>query len=182
MTSESPIFEKRITNLLNNAHLCAKNWSRPFTLFCLALLFGGAVSVPLLFAQVANSASVPANLTDFAGGWRGQFQGRTFVHLNLKMVGDKLTGTCTHTVTIEKNSAGELTRVDEKQTDDQILEVRSEGKKLLLKIADNGDAQNAMECVFWLTSKSQGNLQVLGSDGGTWKPWKLERAPDTSAR
>ena len=136
----------------------------------------------LLSVSVANSASVATSLTDFAGSWRGQFKGRTFILLNLKVSGDKLTGTCTHTVSIEKNSAGELTHVDAKNTEDQILDVRLDGNKLFLKIADNGDAQNAMECEFWLTSKDYGNLQVLGSDSGTWKPWKLVRTSHASAR
>jgi len=162
--------------------LSLKTVRRLLAFSCLALLFGGAITVPLLSVRVANAASVPTNLTDFAGSWRGQFKGRTFILLNLKMSGNKLTGTCIHTVSIEKNSAGELTHVDEKNTEDQILDVRLDGNKLFLKIADNGDAQNAMECAFWLTSKDQGNLQVLGSDSGTWKPWKLARTSHTSAR
>jgi beta-lactamase regulating signal transducer with metallopeptidase domain len=179
---EARIFEKRITNLLESACLRSGNWSRALTLLCLTLLFGGAITVPLVSVQVASSASLPTNLTDFGGSWRGQFRGRTFVLLNLHVIGDKLTGTCTHTISIERNSAGELTHVDEKNTEDQIVEVRLDGNRLFLKIADNGDAQNAMECAFWLTSKDQAALQVLSSNGGTWKPWKLARTPYTSAQ
>lgn len=167
---------------MESTHPGRSNSTVAITVLGLALMVGGAIIVPLLAVQVANSASVPMNLTDFAGGWRGQFKGRTFVLLNLKMSGDKLTGTCTHTISIEKNSAGELTHVDEKKTEDQILEVRLDGKKLFLKIADNGDAQNAMECAFWLTSRDQAALQVLSSDSKEWKPWKMTRTSPASSR
>jgi hypothetical protein len=146
----------------------------------LAFLLGGAVTVPLFSVQVANSANLPTK--EFSGSWQGEFKGHTFVLLNLKISGDKLIGMCIHTVSIEKNSAGELTHVDEKNIEDQVLDARQDGNKLFLKIADNGDAQNAMECAFWLTSKDQAALQVLGSDGGTWKPRKLVRTSPPSAR
>jgi hypothetical protein len=156
--------------------------NRALTLFGLAFLLVGAVTVPLLSVQVANSASLPTNLKEFSGSWQGEFKGHTFVLLNLKISGDKLIGTCIHTVSIEKNSTGELTHVDEKNVEDQILDARQDRNKLFLKIADSGDAQNAMECAFWLTSKDQAALQVLCSDGGAWKPWKLVRTSPPSTR
>jgi hypothetical protein len=140
----------------------------------LALLFVGA--------GVASSASLCPNLNEFLGSWQAEFKGRTFVLLNLRVSGDKLIGTCIHTVSIEKNSAGELTHVDEKKTEDPILDAHQDGNKLLLKIADNGDAQNAMECAFWLTSKDQAALQVLTSDSKEWKPWKMVRTSSPSSR
>jgi hypothetical protein len=152
----------------------------PLTLLGLALLLGSTVIVPLVSVQLASSTSLPTNLNEFSGSWQGEFEGYTFVVLHLKMSGDKLIGTCIHTVSIEKNSAGELTHIDEKNTEDQILDARQDGKRLFLKIADNGDAQNAMECAFWLTSKDQAALQVLSSDSREWKPWKMTRTSPAS--
>jgi hypothetical protein len=73
------------------------------------------------------------------------------------------------------NSIGELTHVDEKSSTDRILDSRLDGNKLVLKIADNGDEQNTMECAFWLTSRNRGELEVVAPDDDKWKPWKLIR-------
>lgn len=169
-------------NPMESTHPGRSNSTVTITVMGLALVLGGAIIVPLLSVQAASSASLPTNLKDFSGTWQGEFKGQTFVLLNLKMSGNKLIGTCIHTVSIEKNSAGELTRVDEKNTEDQILDAHQDGKELLLKIADNGDAQNAMECAFWLTSKDQAALQVLSSDSNEWKPWKMTRTSPISSR
>jgi len=119
----------------------------------------------LLSVQIANSANLPTNLQEFAGSWQGEFKGHVFITLNLKIDADKLVGTC----------IGELTRVDEKSSTDRILDSRLDESKLDLKIADNGDEQNAMKCALWLTSRNRGELEVVASDNDKWKRWKLVR-------
>jgi len=172
---EGHAFEKRIINLLKSAHPVPSNRSRAGTLMGLVLLVGGCLTLPLLSVQIANSASLPTNLQDFAGSWQGEFKGHIFITLNLKIEAGKLVGTCTHTISLEKNSVGELTRVDEKSSTDRILDSRLDGNKLVLKIADNGDEQNTMECAFWLSSRNRGELEVVAPDDDKWKPWKLVR-------
>lgn len=172
---EGHAFEKRIMNLLNGNRLAPRYWSRALALLGLGLLVSGCVAILPLSVQVANSDSLPTNLQEFTGSWQGQFKGHTFVILNLKDEAGKLVGTCTHTISIEKNSNGELTHVDEKNTEDQILDARQDGNKLVLKITDNGDEKKPMECVFRLTSKNRGELQVMAPDGDKWKPWKMLR-------
>lgn len=172
---EGDAFEKRIMNLLKSTHRVPSNWSRAMALLGLGLLVSGCLAILPLSVQVAYSVSLPTNLQEFAGSWQGQFNGHTFVILNLKFETGKLFGTCTHTVRIEKNSKGELIHVDEKNTEDQILDARLDGNKLVLKIADNGDEKKPMECAFRLTSKDRGELQVIAPEGEKWSPWKMVR-------
>jgi beta-lactamase regulating signal transducer with metallopeptidase domain len=172
---EGQAFEKRIINLLKSAHLVPGNRCRVRTVLGLVLLVGGCLTLPSLSVQIANSANLPMNLQEFAGSWQGEFKGHIFITFNLKIEAGKLVGTCTHTISLEKNSTGELTRVDEKSSTDRILDSRLDANKLVLKIADNGDEQNAMECAFWLTSRNRGELEVVAPDDDKWKPWKLVR-------
>jgi hypothetical protein len=169
-------------NTMESTHPGRGNSAVAITILGLALVLGGVIIAPLFSMQLASSASLPTDLKDFSGTWQGEFRGHTFVLLNLRLSGNKLMGTCIHTVTIEKNSAGELTRVGDRNTEDQILDAHQDGRKLLLKIADNGNAQNAMQCAFWLTSKNEAALQVLSSDSSEWKPWKMTRTPAVSPR
>jgi beta-lactamase regulating signal transducer with metallopeptidase domain len=177
---EGHAFEKRIVNLLKSTHPVSGKWSRTLALLGLGLLVSGCLAMLPLSVQVANSDSLPTNLLEFAGSWQGQFKGHTFVVLNLKDQAGKLVGTCTHTISIEKNSNGELTHVDEKNTEDQILDARLDGNKLVLKIADNGDEKKPMECAFRMTSRNRGELQVMAPDGDKWKPWKMIRTSAAS--
>jgi hypothetical protein len=103
----------------------------------------------------------------------------------LKIEAGKLVGTRTHPISLEKNSIGEPTRVDEKNSTDRILDSRLDGNKLVLKIADNGDEQTIMECAFWLITRNRGELEVVAPDDDKWKPWKLVRtspAPSGAAK
>jgi hypothetical protein len=76
---------------------------------------------------------------------------------------------------LEKNSKGELTRVAETQTVDSIIEARLKDSGLLISIADNGDAQQPMQCVVRLTGKNEGELQIVSSGADEWKPWRIVR-------
>jgi len=111
----------------------------------------------------------------FEGTWRGQFQGKTFITLKLIEHDGKLTGTCVHTTSLEKNSKGELTHVGENQTEDRILEARLKDSTLLISIADNGNAQQPMQCVVRLTGKNEGELQIVSASTDEWKPWRIAR-------
>lgn len=132
--------------------------------------------VALFFGLVVASVVAGPDLRSFAGIWQGQFNGKTFVALKLIEHDGKLTGTCVHTTSLEKNSKGELTHVAETQTEDPILEAQLKESELQISIADNGNAQEPMQCVLRLTGKNEGELQIVSSDAGDWKPWKIKRA------
>ena len=128
--------------------------------------------VALCFSVLVAFAAGP-DFHSFAGTWRGQFQGKTFITLTLIEHDGRLTGTCVHTTSLEKNSKGELTHVGEAQTEDPILEARLKDSALLISIADNGDAQQPMQCAVRLTGKNEGELQIVSSS--EWKPWRIVR-------
>jgi hypothetical protein len=130
--------------------------------------------VGLCFSVLAAFAATRPGFHSFAGTWRGQFQGKTFITLKLIEHDGKLTGTCVHTTSLEKNAKGELTHVADTQTEDPILEARLQSG-LLLSIADNGDAQRPLQCVVRLTGKNEGELQIVSPSAGEWKPWRIVR-------
>jgi len=73
------------------------------------------------------------------------------------------------------SSKGELTHVGETQTEDPILEARLKDSALLISIADNGDAQQPLQCLVRLTGKNEGELRIVSPSAGDWKPRKIVR-------
>lgn len=140
--------------------------SRFLTASCLVALF---------FGLLATSALAGPDLHSFAGTWQGQFDGKTFITLKLIEHDGKLTGTCVHTTGLEKNSKGELTHVDETQTEDPIVEAHLKESELQVSIADNGNAREPMQCVLRLRGKNEGELQIVSPGADEWKPWKINR-------
>lgn len=130
--------------------------------------------VALFFSLLVSSAATGPDFRSFAGTWRGQFKGKTFITLKLIEHDGKLTGTCVHTTSLEKSSKGELTHVAETQTEDPVVEAHLKESELQISIADNGNAQQPMQCVLRLKGKNEGELQIV-SPGDEWKPWKIER-------
>lgn len=120
-------------------------------------------------------ASLPADSQSFVGTWHGQFKGKTFVLLKLRDEGGKVAGTVTHTTHLEMDSEGNLTSVDEMNTEDRILETRIEGDKLILKVSNNGNEEDSVQCELTLNKADQGELQMIVSPGEELKPWKVER-------
>jgi hypothetical protein len=131
--------------------------------------------VALSFSLLVTSAATGPDFRSFAGTWRGQFKGKTFVTLKLIEHDGKLAGTCVHTTRLEKNLKGELTHVGETQTEDPILEARLKDSRLLISIADNGNVQQPLQCVVRLTGKNEGELQIVSPGDAEWKPWKIKR-------
>lgn len=131
--------------------------------------------VALFFGLLMVSAVAGPDLHSFAGTWQGQFDGKTFITLKLIERDGKLTGTCVHTTALEKNSKGELTHVDETQTEDPIVEAHLKESELQISIADNGNAREPMQCVLRLRGKNEGELQIVSPGADEWKPWKIKR-------
>lgn len=132
--------------------------------------------VALFFRLLLGTSAVAGpDLHSFAGTWQGQFDGKTFITLKLIEHDGKLTGTCVHTTSLEKNARGELTHVEETQTEDSILETHLKGSELQISIPDNGNAREPMQCVLRLTGKNEGELQIVSSGADEWKPWKVKR-------
>ena len=99
--------------------------------------------VALCFGVLVAFAAGP-DFHSFAGTWRGQFQGKTFITLKLIEHDGKLTGTCVHTTSLEKNSKGELTHVGENQTEEPKNEARLNDYSLHINNADKFNAKQPM--------------------------------------
>lgn len=84
------------------------------------------------------SAVAGPDLHSFAGTWQGQFNGKTFVTLKLIERDLKIDGYVRSHDGPGENARGELTHVDETQTEDPIVEAHLKESELQISIADNG--------------------------------------------
>src|SRR5262249_22269391 len=57
----------------------------------------------------------------------------------------------------------------------QILVSRGSNTRSTPSIADNGDTQQPLQCLVRLTGKNEGELRIVSSSAGEWKPRKIVR-------
>ena len=87
-------------------------------------------------AKLAFAKSSGNSAESFLGTWQAEFQGKTFVVVELRREGDKLTGTMSP-FTIELNQAGELTKAERGHHGGwDVIEAGLEGNGLALKCKD----------------------------------------------
>jgi hypothetical protein len=144
---------------------------------CRILLTGVflVLSMSALFAQMAPQQSTTDSSDAFVGTWQAQFKGKSFVTIKLAKQEGKLTGTVSHSdVDLDKN--GELTRAEQRDGDDPIVDARVTGKMLRLTTKDE-ESQDTDQLEMKLTGPDQAELRFVGtpSDVPAPKPWKMER-------
>jgi hypothetical protein len=66
-------------------------------------------------------------------------------------------------------------------TEDRVVEAHTTGDKLILKITDNGDQANPVQCELALTAKDKGVFRMVVAPPAQLKPWNVQRI-STSAR
>ena len=175
--------EDRVLNLLKPTKLVGKVWSSLLAVVGCGLMVGGCLMIAPFSFQFVH-AGFRSDIRSFEGAWEGQFQGRTFVVLNLKDQDGKLTGICTHAIRFEENSQGELTHVDDQSREDEILEARMSGSKLLLTIADRSDEEKWVRATVELTTRQEGEFQLMipASKDSISRPWKITRISQSIGR
>ena len=72
----------------------------------------------------------------------------------------KLTGTCMHTASLAEDDEGRLTRVEEKQVLDKIVDAQVPGTNVVLSIGDEGDPRNPAKFELKLTEPDFGWVVV----------------------
>jgi beta-lactamase regulating signal transducer with metallopeptidase domain len=169
--------EERVMNILKTRK-ASRTWARASRLVAACLV--GIVSLGIsAFSLRLTAFNGSEDLARFAGTWETKYKGQAFFTLKLEAANGTLAGTCVHVTRVAVLADGELIPGTEETTTDQILEVRSYGEKLLLKIAD-GDNSHGIELEFTLTAKDQGDGIVFvrpSSDGPPppKKPWHFQR-------
>jgi beta-lactamase regulating signal transducer with metallopeptidase domain len=169
--------EDRVLNLLKPIKLVGTVWSSVLAVVGCGLMVGGCLTISPFSFQVVHAAGFRSDFRSFEGSWEAQFQGRTFVVLNLKEQDGKLTGICTHATRFEENSQGELTHVDDQSRVDEILEARMSGSKLLLTIAHTNDEEKWARATVELTTRREGEFQLMipASKDSLSRPWRITR-------
>lgn len=152
--------------------------TKPFPGFFLAFL--GSILSVVLFGQTAPSATLAPDLQRFVGTWQGQFKGKTFMTIKLGEQSARLSGTVIHTTNIAFDDSGNILGVDITNTEDRVIEAHTIHGKLILKITDNGDQRNPVQCELALSGKDRGIFRMVVAPPKQLKPWNVERISTVS--
>ena len=162
-------------NVLERANRVRKTSARALVLATLSLLIVTCFVVSGVSIQVIQPTSTDADLQQFVGTWHAQFNGKTFLTINLEKQQGKLTGTVSH-ADIQVGKDGELTSAEEHEGSNPIVEAKLTGGTLLITTKEE-TSQDTIQCEMKLTGTDQAELRVLAPpDVPTPRPWKLERA------
>jgi beta-lactamase regulating signal transducer with metallopeptidase domain len=172
--------EDRIMNLLAPANHLRKTWTRASALGASVLLITTCLGLSGFSVQVAQDRKAGADLQAFVGTWQAKFKDKTFLTIKLAKKQDALTGTVSHAEIHVDPKSGELTDVKVQEGEDEISETKLSNGKLLIT---SQDVQFEMK----LTGAGGAQVQIvvppdLADTVPSAKPWKLERAPNKSAK
>ena len=118
-----------------------------------------------LFAWTGEASDVQS----FAGTWKGQFNGQTFVVLKLQVIDDKIDGTAS-VGTIDVGPDGEVNEVtSEAEEEKKIIDPQMREDTLSFKVKD-GDETNTLD--FKLLGGGKAQLKMVGGPPNI-KPFKL---------
>lgn len=122
-------------------------------------------------------AEVPAELRQFAGEWKTEYQGHAFITVVLKEEAGKLVGACQHSRSINWDKHGQLTIVSEELAEDQIVSATAAGKTLSLVIGNSDDPEDPVKIALTLTGadEAEGVLVGLPPDVPKQRPWLFKR-------
>jgi len=171
---QTDALEQRVLNMLRPAG-GGVIWGRVSALFSAGLLGGACLALSFFSLQITKPMTLPEDLDRFQGTWEGQLHGKAFVVLRLQEQDGKLIGTFTHSTRVDEAPNGELNRGDAYSADDNVLQARMTGAKLVLTIADNGKQGPAVQYTLERTrSHHEGELHLINPVS--------EGAPSTSLK
>jgi hypothetical protein len=132
-------------------------------------------------SQHAAPVGSAAQKTDqaYVGVWKGEYQGKTFCVLKLKVTQDKLSGTIA-AGGVEIGEDGEVNQVSQEADNEiAISEIKNDGARLSFKAKDGPDLD---EYDMELTGETKAELRLrLPADEAksvpALKPFKLTRIP-----
>lgn len=132
----------------------------------------------LILPYGQTTASSTTDLAAFAGTWKTEFHGQSFIILHLREKEQKLVGSCSHSRSINWGRDGELTIVSEEMADDKVLDARLIDSKLVVKIANAESPEDIVTIELKLTGEDQaeGRLLDLPPDAPKLKPWLFKRS------
>ena len=138
------------------------------------------MNVLVCTVALAQSAAAPA-LNDFAGTWTAEFHKQVWMRLTLTADKGTLAGTLEHSTQISADNEGDITKVDEEMTTDNVVKVELNGDTLQIETKDpDGDTDRYRMA---LTGKDAAELRAVTADGTVApKPFKLKRAVSSTQK
>ncbi len=177
---------ERVVNLLGETRPGHKRPARMQAVVASSLLAATCLLTTPFSIRVA-AADPEGKLEYFAGKWEAQFEGRTFLTVELNTESDKLTGTITRT-SFHLNPAGELVYAQQQNESDAASEAKLMDGVLVLATGKNGLLNTAggtegvpipVRYKMRIVGSNQAELRIDGVPSGipVPKPWKLKREP-----
>lgn len=174
---DTDTMEERIMNLLKTNHPAGKRLKTVLAAVASGLLAITAIAVSAFSLQVTKLNN-NVDLKPFVGVWTSQFQGKTFVALTIKEESEMLKGTCMHTINMAEDDQGRLTKVDDKQTLDKILDAQVSGTNVVLSIGDGEDPSHVAKFEMRVTGPGAAEMRPVhhAENKITTQWWKLSRS------
>lgn len=123
-------------------------------------------------------------LADYAGRWTGSFEGKTWLTVKLALQGDRLSGSIQRPRNLQFNDLGELKSVSDDQSAETVQDAQVNPDGLLLTTKDP-DTQETNRFTMKLTGEATAEIKMsamkMPPGMPKIKPWKLTRAPASSA-
>jgi hypothetical protein len=146
-----------------------------------------------LVGQTPNAPASPSvkveqklPLADYAGDWNSTLNGKVWLHLQLVLHGEKITGEMMHAKDLRIDDSGGLTSVSDEQSSQTVADavLNPDGLVLTFKDADTQESDRFLMRLA-AASKQNAELRVIGVDMPPGmakpKPWRLEKAGAASS-
>jgi hypothetical protein len=174
--------EERIMNILKVHE--TRNHSRIKILTALTLVSAVSLLTSAFSLHVAGDTAA-GDTQRFVGTWVTKYKGQTFITLKIKSENGVLGGSCIHVDRLD-NVNGELIPSSDQFTEQEIVEARASGNKLVLRISQH----DSMSVEFTLKGPDEADVIIIGdarADVGASpdqappqkKPWHFERLSES---
>jgi hypothetical protein len=149
----------------------------------------------LVSSAIAQTAAKPGQspgqpkakispLVPYAGNWASTFEGKPWMLLNLNLVEEQFSGSMQRAKHIDLNDNGEIKRVSEEFSSDQLVDGKLNPDGLLLTFKDS-ETQETFRYLMKMTGDVTAEIKMIAMEMPPGmpkpKPWKLTKAaPATS--
>lgn len=127
--------------------------------------------------QGSTQAPVKKNpLLPYAGNWIGAFEEKPWILLNLKLTGERFSGSLERAKSIELNDNGDIKHVGEDFVTDAVVDAKLNPDGLLITVKDP-NTQETFRYMMKITSDSDAELKMIAMNMPPGmakpKPWKV---------
>ena len=111
----------------------------------------------------AESEAAPAP-ADYAGEWIATFEGKVWLLLDLKLEGEQLTGTITHSTDLELNDEGGLKSVSDEKVKEKIEDAKLDAGGLLITVKSSDTKEPDQYRMLIVLPGKAANISMVAED------------------